>query len=597
MLPLLALCFAQHATAQQLEIRFFEVGQGDATLVIGPDGTTFLLDGGPNGRGNDTLVPFLQSRGISQLDYVAASHYHADHVGGLDEVWQAGIQTAVCLDRGDSNTPTTQTFNDYQSTYAAVRQTAVPGQVVALGGGATATCLVVEGQLMGGGSVDISGSAQYENSASIAWHIEYGEFDLYVAGDLTGGGNGATDVESAVGMICGDLDVLRASHHGSRTSSQAGFLATVQPEAAIISCGSGNQYGFPKQDTVDRLNRWDRVIPVWCTTDGTGGTGYVDAGGDITLTSDGTTWSMSGAGGVTLTAHCDELPPTAPAAGALVISEFMRNPTQVGDNDGEWFELAGARVSSAVSLQGVTVRDSGVDQMLLAASIQLAAGEVCTIAASGLPALNGGLRPQIAWPVGTIQLANASDDLELHRSTTLDQCSWTTSWPGGVGASAERMDLLAAATLSNFVAGSTAYGLGDLGSPGRSNDADITNFGSQPPTIVVTTPPSVGGPIQMDWFMPGEAGHAYQGWITFSTTPGVTVGGTFIPANLDAAYRATHRLPNWYGFVPPAETVSVGAVLPNHNQLRGIVIYAILVTADLPDQIRTQSTPVAMIVL
>lgn len=599
LLPALALCLSGSAVAQQLEVHFLEVGQGDCTLVIGPDGTTFLFDGGPNGQGNSTLVPYLQGLGIGSLDYVAASHYHADHVGGLDELWNAGIQATVCLDRGDSNTPTTQTFNDYRSTYSGVRQTVTPGQVVSLGGGATATCLVVEGAIAGGGSVDISSSAQYENSASIAWRIEFGEFDLFVGGDLTGGGNGATDVETAIASVCGDLDVLRVSHHGSRTSSSPSFLSIVQPEAAIISCGSGNQYGFPKQDTVDNLNYWDRVIPVWCTSDGTGGTGFVDAGGPIVLNSDGQTWSMQGAAGLSLTAHCDALAPPAPAAGELVISEIQRNPTVVTDDAGEWIELAGARIGQPVSLTSVEITDGNADRFELAASLQLAAGEVCVIASSGIVGANGGIRPQIAWPVGSMQLANTTDRLSLRDNSQggaqIDSIQWDTSWPGTVGTSAERQDLLGAGVLGNFVDGSVSYGLGDLGSPGRTNDSDTTNFNGQT-RVVVITPPSVGGTLTMDWFMPGEFGAVYQGWVSFGTSPGITVGGTHIPANNDLAYRATHKLPGWSGQVPSNETVRATTGVPNNAALQGLTLYGIVVTADLPDQIRTQAPPVDMII-
>ncbi|MCH2101527.1 MAG: MBL fold metallo-hydrolase [Planctomycetes bacterium] len=599
LLPTLALCLAGPASAQQLEVHFLEVGQGDSTLIIGPDGTTFLFDGGNNGKGNSTLVPYLQGLGISNLDYVAVSHYHADHVGGLDEVWNAGIQATICLDRGDSNTPTTNTFNDYRSTYSSVRQTVTPGEVVSLGGGATATCLVVEGAIAGGASVDISRSAQYENSASIAWRIEYGNFDLFVGGDLTGGGNSTTDVESAVASICGDLDVLRINHHGSNTSTNPNFLSAVLPEAAIISCGAGNQYGFPRQEAVDNLNRWDRVIPIWSTTEGTGGTGFVDAGGSIILKSDGQTWSMSGPTGLNLTAHCDEVAPPALATGELVISEFQRNPTVVADDAGEWIELAGARTGLPASIVGVEISGGSTDRMELATSLRLEAGEVCVIASSGIAGTNGGIRPQIAWPAGSMQLANTADELTLRDSANgnliLDSVQWDISWPGAVGTSAERKDLLSAGVLTNFVGGSVAYGLGDLGSPDRTNDGDTTIFHDQT-RVVVITHPSVGGTLTMDWHMPRELGAVYQGWVSFGTSPGIIVGGTHIPANKDQAYRATYRLPGWSGFVPTSEVVRATTKVPNNSALQGATLYGIVVTADLPDQIRTQAPPVDMIV-
>lgn len=588
------------ATAQQLEVHFIDVDQGEATLIIGPSGTSFLFDGGPNAEGYASVVPLLQSKGITHLNFVSASHYHADHVGGLDEVWQSGIHCSSCLDRGNNNDPGTQSYNDYKNTYSSVRQTVSPGQVVALGGGATLTCLVVEGQLKGGGSVNISSSAQWENSASIAWKLEYGDFDMFMGGDLTGGGNSTTDVESSVAPLCGDVDVLLVNHHGSRTSTNTTFANALAPEFAVISCGHSNSYGFPKADVINALNRPDHTIPVWCTSEGTGGPGFVNGAGDILLTTDGATYSVTSQSGASFTAHCDETPPQNPTAGDVVVAEFMRDPTRVNDSDGEWLELAGARIGQAISLSGVEVSGAGGDFFRLGASILLEAGEQAAIGSNGLPSTNGGYTPVIAWPSGAASLSNTSDDIQLDHVTGpfLDSVTWTSSWPGTSGKSAERMDLENAATQSNFADGTSSYGLGDRGTPGETNDSDTTSWGGTgTPWIEVLTSPTVGGPVEMNWYMPGEAGHSFQGWLTLSTTPGITVGGTHIPANLDEGYNRTHNIPGWYGTVSASEQTYAAAILPNNNALFGLVLYAIVVTYDAPDQVRSQATPIAMIVL
>ncbi len=595
----MALCMVPLAHAQQLEVHFIDVDQGDATLVIGPNGTTFLFDGGPNAEGYASVVPLLQSKGIGTLDYVGASHYHADHVGGLDEVWDAGIQCSTCFDRGNSNEPGTQSYDDYKNTYSSVRQTVNPGQVVQLGDGATLTCLVVEGDLMGGGSVNISSSAQWENSASIGWKLEYGDFDLFMGGDLTGGGNSTTDVESHVAPLCGDVDVLLVCHHGSRTSTNATFANTLAPEFAVISCGQANSYGFPKSDVIDRLNRPDRTIPIWCTSEGTGGAGFVNVAGNISLTTDGSTYSVTAESGASFTAHCDETPPPNPGPGDLVVSEIMRNPTKVNDTDGEWLELAGARVGTPVSLADVEVSSGGGDFFRIGTAIQLDAGELLTIGGNGLPGTNGGYTPTIAWPIGTMALSNSNDDIQLDllAGPTLDSMTWDSTWPGATGVSAERMDLEESATKTNFADGISSYGLGDRGTPGETNDSDTTSWGGTgTPWIDVLTSPSVGGIVEMNWYMPGESGHSYQGWLCLSTTPGITVGGTHIPANLDEGYNRTHNIPGWYGTVPVSEQAFVAAAIPNNGALFGMVLYAIVVTYDPPDQVRSQATPIAMIV-
>ncbi len=76
-----------------LEIHHINVQQGDCVLIIGPNGTTVLVDAGKNGRGNNEVLPYLKSIGIDPLDgldYMVGTHMDADHVGGLDEIIEAG---------------------------------------------------------------------------------------------------------------------------------------------------------------------------------------------------------------------------------------------------------------------------------------------------------------------------------------------------------------------------------------------------------------------------------------------------------------------------------------------------------------------------
>ncbi len=577
--PLLLL--SSTAVAQDLEVHFIDVGQGDSTLIIGPTGKTFLFDAGWGGEGYAKVVPLLNSLGINHLDFVGASHFHADHVGGLDEVWNSGIHCNVAYDRGNNNTPGTQSYSQYASTYSSVRQTATPGMVLDLGGGATMTCLVVEGDLMGGGSVNISGSSQWENSASVAWKLEYGDFDMFLGGDLTGGGNSTTDVESSVGPLCGDVDVYQVNHHCSRTSSNATFLNWIDPEFAVIPCGSGNSYGYPKQEVVDRLSHSSWTIPVWSLTDGVGTEGYVDTGGDVVLTTDGVSYTASAAGGLSFTAWCDEANPAAAGAGDIVVGEYLADPAQSNDADGEWIELTGARTSSDVSLDLVTVSDNGADSFTIRAPIRLAAGDECLIAADGLPSRNGGVKPVMVWPSGRQSLSNSSDTLRLRRSgTDLDQVDYTSSWPGGSGIAAERRDLLAGASSNNFAAAVASFGNGDKGTPGDTNSADTTNWGGGTGgvRVEVVVPPVTGQLMAMNWHAPGEANMLYQGWVTLGTSPGLNIGGTHIPGNQDAGWDATAGLPGWSGFVPANEVIYASTTVPSGSNLVGLQIYGIFVT-------------------
>ena len=84
---------AAQAAAQSLEIHYINVGWGGSVLVKGPDGTTVLMEAGNTGKGTAYVVPYLKSIGIQPmtgLDYTIAGHQHCDHIGGMDEVVNAG---------------------------------------------------------------------------------------------------------------------------------------------------------------------------------------------------------------------------------------------------------------------------------------------------------------------------------------------------------------------------------------------------------------------------------------------------------------------------------------------------------------------------
>jgi beta-lactamase superfamily II metal-dependent hydrolase len=282
--------------------RHFDVGQADATLVVSPTGQTLLIDGGNPGSGNAVIAPFLRSQGITRLNYMLASHYHSDHVGGLDEVAYGGFLPDIAYDRGGSYG--SSEFNQYLSSIASVRQTLHPGDVIDLGGGLTASCLVANGKIASGDSVIVQGADQEENARCVGVLFEMGEFDYWISGDLTGGGLSTPNVESLVAPDVGDVDFLRINHHGSSTSTNQYFLNALKPEFSLISLGDGNSYGFPKQDVLNRLNAFPTMEVIYQTETGTGGTAskVQVAHGDILVSTDGSTFTISG-GSLTPTTH------------------------------------------------------------------------------------------------------------------------------------------------------------------------------------------------------------------------------------------------------------------------------------------------------
>ncbi len=257
------------AAAANLTIHCLDVGQGDCTLIVSPTGGTFLFDAGENGKGNSVVVPYLQSRGFQALDYIGASHYHADHIGGIDEVVShLGIDSVrvAVLDRGWSYT--TSTYSSYAGAVAAKRATITDGQVIDLGGGVTITCVAVNGNGVLSPPFD---DTYNENDLSIALLVTYLDFDFFVAGDLSGVNSSYYhNIETSVAAEVGAVEVYRVDHHGSNSNSNVDLVSTLLPEVSIISLGDGNPYGLPHQPVIDRLVAYGSYI--YQTEAGTGGT-------------------------------------------------------------------------------------------------------------------------------------------------------------------------------------------------------------------------------------------------------------------------------------------------------------------------------------
>ena len=266
------------AAAQQLEIHYINVSWGGSVFVKGPNGITVLLEAGNTGRGTDRVVPYLQSIGLmpaNGLDYTFAGHQHCDHLGGLDEVIQAGYNVRIKnYYNGSSTTSTCVTgWNSAAATTTAGAPVSVPvGTQIDLGNGAKLTVIARNGSIIGGGSVSVSD----ENDRSIAVLIQYGGFDYLWASDM-GGGNidesctgrftsSQTDVESSVIQAIspggafplissGGIDVMNVNHHGSESSTNKNWMNLSQPAVAVISVGSGQGSNFelPRIDVVEHV--------------------------------------------------------------------------------------------------------------------------------------------------------------------------------------------------------------------------------------------------------------------------------------------------------------------------------------------------------
>jgi competence protein ComEC len=227
--------------------------QGDSTLIISPAGKRLLIDGGGGGSCGADYVTATFQRLIPTggMDYMIATNWDDDHVQGLDDIatynsnqyMPQKIYDIGYVDPDNPPTSYTNTFN------VDMRITPAVGDAIDLGGGVTLTIVTVKGNVLGGAYVN---PGTDENAMSIGVLIQYGGFDYVTCGDLT------SDVEDKLGealKVAGrKIDILRVSHHGASTSTSNYYCSNIQPEFAVISCGAGNTYGHPTQETINHLN-------------------------------------------------------------------------------------------------------------------------------------------------------------------------------------------------------------------------------------------------------------------------------------------------------------------------------------------------------
>ena len=277
-------------SSQPFEMHFIDVGQALSVLVE-CDGQFMLYDGG-NVDDGSLVVSYLQKQGVEQLQYVFCSHAHEDHVGGLAAVMAK-------FPAGHAYSPVTEgstkCFNDFvKYTQQQGLQLEVPsvGTVWPLGS-ATVTLL---------GPV-----TQYSetNNTSLVLRIDYGSTSFLLTGDMEN--TAETDLVNSGANL--KADVLQVGHHGSSTSTGYLFLNAVLPEMGVISCGAGNKYGHPHEETLSILR--DAKVDVYRT----------DLQGTITIGSDGQNFTV----GTERFVPDSQLNPTDPSSSSTAQQAYIGN--------------------------------------------------------------------------------------------------------------------------------------------------------------------------------------------------------------------------------------------------------------------------------
>lgn len=223
---------------EYISITALDVGQG-LSVLIESDGECMLYDGGDRGT-SSYVVSYLEKHGVNHLEYMIASHYDSDHLAGLVGVLETtSVDTVINPDFK----ATTKIYESYVAGRDASGANVIypsVGDIHRLGD-ATFTILAPARDY---------GDA---NEISVAIKIELNDFSCVITGDAEG--------ESESDMVSGNIDLgcdlYVVGHHGSSSSSSDAFVRAMNPEFAFISCGAGNDYGHPTEQTLNTLAKYD----------------------------------------------------------------------------------------------------------------------------------------------------------------------------------------------------------------------------------------------------------------------------------------------------------------------------------------------------
>ena len=243
---------APSPAGKPLTVYFFDVGQGDAALIVSPTGKTVLIDGGPP-EAREHLGRRLRELVKAPLDLVILTHPHLDHLGGLTHALRA-VGAKRFMDPGfDHPSDAYRDLLEYVGGTVGQVMTPEPSAeapqtllTIGLGEGTSLTVLwprVPQEPFLDNTRSD-------PNSNSIVTKLTYGKTAFLFTGDAE------PDTEAALLQKRIDFSstVLKVAHHGGRHSSTTAFLAAVKPKAAVISCGAGNDYGHPTSEALERLD-------------------------------------------------------------------------------------------------------------------------------------------------------------------------------------------------------------------------------------------------------------------------------------------------------------------------------------------------------
>ena len=261
--------FVSIALAEDIKVTVLNVGQADS-ILIQSDTKTVLIDAGEQ---KVDVANQLQSKGIGQIDLVVATHPHADHIGGMEEVVNH-FNIKTYMDNGFPHTST-----GYNNLMEAAESKVAAGQmkyITARQGQKLNLTKDAYFEILWPNETGLSGTRSDLNANSVVMKLTHGDVCFLFMGDSE------AETEMLVAdQINSKCQVLKVSHHGSKHSSIPELINKVQPEVALISCGLANKHGHPGQPTLDLFQSMGTKVF------------RTDLMGELTVVSNGKTYTVA----------------------------------------------------------------------------------------------------------------------------------------------------------------------------------------------------------------------------------------------------------------------------------------------------------------
>jgi len=250
----LALCgiaSAQKPPAKTLDIYFIDVEGGHSTLYVAPNGESLLIDtGSPGGRDPDRIMDVINAAGVKQIDHMILTHYHSDHVGGLEDLAKR-IPIKQFIDHGPTVEEKEQ-VPGFQKLYAEMNgkvphMVAKPGDKIPFDGVnvevVTSAAHVIKSPISGapGAGKPNPECATFktrdesrvdpDNPQSVGVVMSLGKFRTINLGDFTW--NKEEELMCPNNNI-GTIDLYITSHHGIDQSGSPALVHALQPRVAVM---------------------------------------------------------------------------------------------------------------------------------------------------------------------------------------------------------------------------------------------------------------------------------------------------------------------------------------------------------------------------